>query len=126
MKRALQMTPVWIGFLLIVSTTCSSAEDGFQFPVESNLRAAVVKVDITPPAPSGPRLDRDWGAQFGMEPEAPVAEAPAAETAASTDELPMIDVESEVATPKVWVAPIINSWDAASGMTQPPCSTVIP
>ena len=50
MKRALQMTPVWIGFLLIVSTTCSSAEDGFQFPVESNLRAAVVKVDITPPA----------------------------------------------------------------------------
>lgn len=84
---------------------------------ERPLEPMPAEVDITPPAPSGPRLDRDWGAQFGMEPEAP---APAeAATTANADELPMIDVEAEVAAPKVWVAPLVNSWDAASGMSPP-------
>lgn len=91
-----------------------------EFTEERPLEPMPAEVDITPPAPSGPRLDRDWGAQFGMEPE---ATAPAeAATTASADELPMIDVESEVSTQKVWVAPLVNSWDAASGMTPPPPS----
>lgn len=50
MRCLLRMIPVLIGSLLAVSATCSLAEDGFQFPVQSNLRAAVAKVDITPPA----------------------------------------------------------------------------
>lgn len=88
-----------------------------EFTEERPLEPMPAEVDITPPAPSGPRLDRDWGAQFGMEPEgsAPVEAA----TTTSSDELPMIDAEAEVAAPKVWVAPLVNSWDAASGMTPP-------
>ncbi len=35
---------------LLVTATYSPAEDAFQFRVESNLRAGVAKVDITPPA----------------------------------------------------------------------------
>ncbi len=73
------------------------------------------EVELSAPEPSGPRLDRDWGAQFGMEPAAASEQAPPNEAATSTDELPLIDVETEVTRPKVWVAPVINSWDSAAG-----------
>ncbi|MDP3233523.1 MAG: tetratricopeptide repeat protein [Myxococcales bacterium] len=89
-----------------------------EFTEERPLEPMPAEIDIAPPAPSGPRLDRDWGAQFGMEPE---ASAPA-EVEPTADELPMIDVESEVSTQKIWVAPLVNSWDSASGMTPPPPS----
>ena len=36
--------------VMVWSPVCSRAEDPFQFAVESNLRAGVAKVDITPPA----------------------------------------------------------------------------
>lgn len=39
-----------IGAILFESAKSASAEESFQFRVESNLRAAVAKVDITPPA----------------------------------------------------------------------------
>ena len=38
-----------VSTVLLVGTTCSFADDVFQFRVESNLRAGVAKVDITPP-----------------------------------------------------------------------------
>jgi hypothetical protein len=44
------MLPVLICSVLILSATCSLADDAFQFRIESNLRAGVAKVDITPPA----------------------------------------------------------------------------
>lgn len=50
MRCLLRMFPVLVGSLVVVGTTCSLADDDFQFPVQSNLRAAVAKVDITPPA----------------------------------------------------------------------------
>ncbi|RLT02397.1 MAG: hypothetical protein DWI21_17325 [Planctomycetota bacterium] len=50
MRCLLRMIPVLIGSFVVISATCSLAEDGFQFPVQSNLRAAVAKIDITPPA----------------------------------------------------------------------------
>ena len=49
MSRILGMTPVLICILLITGSKYSLAEDAVQFSVESNLRAAVAKVDITPP-----------------------------------------------------------------------------
>lgn len=49
MRRLFRLIPVLVSSLLVVVATCSLAEDGFQFPVQSNLRAAVAKVDITPP-----------------------------------------------------------------------------
>jgi hypothetical protein len=36
--------------VLLVSAASSSADDDFQFRIESNLRASVAKIDITPPA----------------------------------------------------------------------------
>ena len=50
MKCSLWMIAILDGSTLVVSPTCSVADDAFQFRVESNLRAAVAKVDITPPA----------------------------------------------------------------------------
>ena len=41
---------VIIGAMMFANATCAAAEDAFQFRVESNLRAASAKVDITPPA----------------------------------------------------------------------------
>ena len=49
MRCLLRMIPVLMGSLLVVSATCSLADEGFQFAVQSNLRAAVAKIDITPP-----------------------------------------------------------------------------
>jgi uncharacterized protein (AIM24 family) len=95
------------------------------------------EVEIPPPAPSGPRLERDWGAQFGMD-EAPaqadvaetvisaeidVSEAPPPEPQAVSqpaEELPVIEASAAVGTQKKWSTPLVNSWDAASGMTPPP------
>lgn len=48
--RMKAVTPVWNCLLLVVSATYSLADDPVQFRVESNLRAGVAKVDITPPA----------------------------------------------------------------------------
>ncbi|MBL8922387.1 MAG: tetratricopeptide repeat protein [Myxococcaceae bacterium] len=95
------------------------------------------EVEVPPPAPSGPRLDRDWGAQFGMD-EAPApadvegsssAEIEVTEalpvTEAAADELPVIEANAEfVPAPKKWSTPLVNSWDAASGMTPPPRDAV--
>ena len=39
-----------VGAVLLMNAIRASADDEFQFKVESNLRAAVAKVDITPPA----------------------------------------------------------------------------
>ena len=50
MKCSLWMIAILVGSTLVVSPTCSVAEDAFQFRVASNLRAGVAKVDITPPA----------------------------------------------------------------------------
>jgi len=36
--------------MMFANATCAAAEDAFQFRVESNLRAASAKIDITPPA----------------------------------------------------------------------------
>jgi hypothetical protein len=41
---------VLIWSVLVIGATSLSADDAFQFRVESNLRAGVAKVDITPPA----------------------------------------------------------------------------
>jgi len=41
---------VIIGAMMFANATCAAAEDAFQFRVESNLRAASAKIDITPPA----------------------------------------------------------------------------
>lgn len=49
MKFSLWMMPL-AGLFLVLGETNSFAEDDFQFRVESNLRAGVAKVDITPPA----------------------------------------------------------------------------
>ena len=50
MRYPLRMIPFLIGSVLAVSATSTFAEDDFQFRVESNLRAGVAKVVITPPA----------------------------------------------------------------------------
>ena len=50
MRVQLGMIAFVVCVALVVSVTRSRAEDAFQFPVESNLRAGVAKVDITPPA----------------------------------------------------------------------------
>ncbi len=87
------------------------------------------EVEIAPPPSSGPRLDRDWGAQFGMDeaPPQPPSEtatevAESVEAVEPVEELPMI--EAAVAAPsspsaKRWRSPLVNSWDAAAGMSPP-------
>lgn len=50
MKSPIGMIAGLICSLLVFNSTCAPADEPFQFPVESNLRAAVAKVDITPPA----------------------------------------------------------------------------
>lgn len=50
MKFSAQLTLLLAGLVLAFGTTRLSAEDDFQFRVESNLRAGVAKVEITPPA----------------------------------------------------------------------------
>ncbi|MFM9964200.1 MAG: hypothetical protein ACKV2Q_23595 [Planctomycetaceae bacterium] len=50
MNRSFWMIPILIVTTFIVRAASAFGEDGFQFRVESNLRAGVAKVDITPPA----------------------------------------------------------------------------
>ncbi|QDU24973.1 Neutral/alkaline non-lysosomal ceramidase [Anatilimnocola aggregata] len=50
MKPAWHWTFLWTCSVLIVFASYSLAEDSSHFRVESNLRASVVKIDITPPA----------------------------------------------------------------------------
>ena len=50
MRCSLGMISAAICAVMVWSPVCSRAEDPFQFEVESNLRAGVAKVDITPPA----------------------------------------------------------------------------
>lgn len=50
MRCPLPMIPLLTCAVVLVGATSSPAEDAFQFRVESNLRAGVAKVDITPPA----------------------------------------------------------------------------
>ena len=84
------------------------------------------EVEIAPPAPSGPRLERDWGAQFGMDADTAATESTVSEELPITEgvvseELPVIEATAEVApSPREWIAPRVNSWDAASGLTPPP------
>jgi Flp pilus assembly protein TadD/uncharacterized protein (AIM24 family) len=91
-------------------------------PLEvASLESPSVELSAPQPSPSAPRLDRDWGAQFGMDPDAPSPLA--APLPVTADELPMIEVDAEVAARKVWVAPLVNTWNAESGTTPPPRST---
>ena len=50
MRDPLRIFPFLFATMLVVGATHLRAEDGYQFRVESNLRAGVAKVDITPPA----------------------------------------------------------------------------
>ena len=50
MRWPLRMIPIALCFALTFPATSSLADEAFQFRVESNLRAGVAKVDITPPA----------------------------------------------------------------------------
>ena len=50
MRCLMRIIPLLISSVIVVSPTQSSAEDAYQFRVESNLKAGVAKVDITPPA----------------------------------------------------------------------------
>jgi Flp pilus assembly protein TadD/uncharacterized protein (AIM24 family) len=87
------------------------------------------EVEIAPPAPSGPRLERDWGAQFGMDAAPPQdGEQPIVEG----EELPVVDAvavdeapQAESGAQKSWATPLVNSWDAPSGLT-PPATTEAP
>ncbi len=84
------------------------------------------EVEIAAPAPSGPRLERDWGAQFGMDGDTATTESTVSEElpiteGAISEELPMIEATAEAApAAREWASPRVNSWDAASGLTPPP------
>jgi uncharacterized protein (AIM24 family) len=99
-------------------------------PIEDPLEAAPPQpvepmpeeIEIAPPAPSGPRLERDWGAQFGMDAEAPPEEQPVIE--GTMEELPVVEAIAEAEplpaqSQRAWATPLVNSWDAASGMSPP-------
>lgn len=49
MTYSIRMIPCLTCIVLLVSAACAPADESFKFRVESNLRAGVAKVDITPP-----------------------------------------------------------------------------
>ncbi len=69
------------------------------------------EVEIATPMASGPRLERDWGSQFGM--DEPV-EVPAEASVVTEADLVGQDPQHP------WVAPVVNSWNADAGAGEQP------
>lgn len=90
--------------------------------ISVNLSPAEEEPSISAAASSALSLDRDWGAQFGIEEthDRLAGPEPTSRAEALAPEMPMIEAVADVeATKTAWTPPQVRSWNSALGLTPP-------